>query len=272
MPLNEDADLTLLLDKIYRDRNFDLREYKKASLKRRIEKRLRAHKVGSYKDYIQILDTIPDEYERLLDVLTINVTGFFRDPDIFTAIEQLVIRKIISAKESSKDRTIRIWSAGCSSGEEPYSIAIILMENLKGEVENYKIYIFSTDIDRNILIRARKGEYKQSNLSGVRKELLDKYFTCAYGTCKIIKQVRDLVIFGTHNIVSDPPISHLDFLICRNVLIYFSRDLQDRIFMSLHYALERGGFLTIGSSEVISGEAQKFFKQIGKGLPIYEKI
>lgn len=267
----EDQDLMLLLEKIYRDRNFDLREYKKTSLKRRIERRLRATKSKSYKDYMKVLDSDPREYDKLLDDLTIKVTEFFRDPQAFQVVKELILPQILAAKEKAKDYTIRVWSAGCASGQEPYSIAMLLAEKLGPRLEDFEISIYGTDVNEGVISEARRAEYREESVSGVKQGFLDKYFTYN-GKYKLKREIRQLVKFGRHDLATDPPISHLDLLICRNVAIYFSRSLQDKVFMTFHYALNKGGFLLIGKAEVVTGEAAKLFKMVNREWRVYQKL
>ena len=291
MARDEEQDLELLLDKIHRNTSFDFREYKKTSLKRRIGTRLQATKASSYRDYMAILDANPTEYERLLRSLTIKLTEFFRDAEAFQVLEEIVLPELIGRQEDRETRrqgdreiltvspppplspspSLRIWSAGCASGEEPYSVAILLAEILGPRLADFEISIYGTDVDEEVITRARRAEYEAARVAGVKKEWLDRYFTYNNGKYKVKGKIRRLVKFGLLNLVSDPPISRLDLLLCRNVLIYFSRELQERLFMRFHRALNEGGFLVLGKAEVPIGPAQGLFKQVNRGWRVYQK-
>ncbi|SNQ62830.1 CheR family methyltransferase [Candidatus Methanoperedens nitratireducens] len=265
---NETKELEVLLQKIFEERGMDFREYKRASLKRRIQKRLEANNLTSYAEYIKLMDSSPDEYAKLFDTLLINVTEFFRDPEAFEVLEKEVIPQIISRKK--KGDSIRIWSAGCASGEEPYSMGILLAEKLGESIYDYEIRIYATDIDENALIEARSGIYNESKLKNIKKEFIGKYFTRENGSYRISKIIRQRVIFGRQNLTKDAPISHLDLIVCRNVLIYFNHDLQNKLMMRFHYALDRDGYIFFGKSEsMLMGS--KLFKPLDKKWRIFKK-
>jgi two-component system CheB/CheR fusion protein len=265
---NETKELEVLLQKIFEERGMDFREYKRASLKRRIQKRLEANNLTSYAEYMKLLDSSPEEYAKLFDTLLINVTEFFRDPEAFEVLEKEVIPQIISRKK--KGDSIRIWSAGCASGEEPYSIGILLAEKLGESIYDYEIRIYATDIDENALIEARSGIYDENKLKNIKKEYLDKYFTRENGRYRISKTIRQMVIFGRQDLTKDAPISHLDLIVCRNVLIYFNHNLQNKLMMKFHYALDRDGDIFFGKSESML-VGSKLFKPVAKKCRIFKK-
>ncbi len=260
-------ELEKLLEKIYAQRGVDFRGYKRSSLRRRIQKRLAATKARSFEDYSRILDESPQEYEKLLETLTIKLTEFFRDEEIFRAVEEVVLPQIIEQKKSSQQRQIRIWAPACATGEEAYSIAMLLAETLGEELSGYEIKIYATDISSEAIAIARAGKYAENKLSSIPEALRNKYFEGQ----KIKRQIRDLIVFGRHDLIKDPPISHLDALFCRNLLIYLTHELQSRVILKLHMALEKGGFLILGSSESLPASAEKLFGQVGK-LAIYRKL
>ena len=291
MTADQGRDLELLLDKIHQNTNADFREYKKTSLKRRIGTRLQATKANSYGDYMAVLDADPTEYDRLLRSLTVKVTEFFRDAEAFKVLEEIVLPELISRQGDKETRGqgdshrvspspplplspsphLRIWSAGCASGEEPYSVAILLAEKLGPRLADFDISIYGTDVDAETITRARRAEYEPARVAGVKKEWLDRYFD-KNGKYKVKGEIRRLVKFGLLNLVSDPPISRLDLLLCRNVIIYFSRELQDRLFMRFHRALNQGGFLVLGKAEVPTGPAQALFRQVDREWRVYRKV
>ncbi len=174
-PESDDQELDLLLNKIFIERGLNFNDYKKASLKRRIKKRLDANNLSSYFEYIGFIDEQPGEYERLFDTLFINVTEFFRDPEAWDKLDEVVLPDILSRKQ--KGDPIRAWCASCASGEEPYSLAMLLAEKLNDAFDDYEITIYATDIDEGALAEARKGRYSLEKLKNVKPEFIDKYFT-----------------------------------------------------------------------------------------------
>ncbi len=262
--MDDEEELKNLLEKIYTERSYDFRGYKKSSLKRRIQKRMLATQIKSYAEYAQLLDTSPQEYEKLLETLTIKVTEFFRDEEIFRAVEEILL-EIIKGKLGQ--RKIRVWCPGCATGEEAYSIVMLLAEKLGEELGSYEIKIYATDISREAIATARAGEYARNKLKNILEALRGKYFEAG----RIKKHIRSMIIFGAHNLITDPPISHLDALFCRNMLIYFTHELQSKVLLRLHAALEKGGFLVLGKSESLPASAANLFRQVNK-LPIYRRL
>jgi len=265
---NEKKELEALLQKIFDERGMDFREYKKTSLKRRIQKRLEANRLTSYGQYMKLLDVTPDEYGKLFDALLINVTEFFRDAEAFEVLEKKILPEIISQKK--KGDPIRIWCAGCASGEEPYSIGILLAEKLGKSIKEHDIRIYATDIDDNALIEARKGVYSENKFKNVKPEYIDKYFTMENGGFRINRNIRQMVVFGRQNLTSDAPISHLDLIVCRNVMIYFNLDLQNKLMMRFNYALNKEGYIFFGKSESML-VGSKLFKPVEKKWRIFQR-
>lgn len=269
--VNEDKvhkGLAHLLQKIYDERGLDFRDYKKESLKRRIQKRLDAHHLSTYQEYVEFLDTHQDEYAKLFDTMLINVTEFFRDPDAWTIIESEVLPDVIARKKNGE--SIRVWTAGCASGEEPYSVGILLAEALGDAISNFDIRIYATDIDENALAEARRGVYSPEKLKNVSQERLEKYFTKDDGVFKIDRQIRQMVAFGRQDLTSDAPISHLDLLICRNVLIYFNPKLQNKLLYRFDFAMNRGGHVFFGKSESMA-LGSRFFTPVSQRWRIFQK-
>ena len=267
--IKDRGDLDALLDKIYRERGYDFREYKTASVERRVNKRLFEHHLETYGQYAALLDRSPNEYGKLFDTLLINVSEFFRDPEAWDLIESEIIPGILAKK--TKGDSIRVWSAGCSTGEEPYSLAILLAEKLGDTITDYEIRIYATDIDEKALGEARSGRFAYDKLKNVDAGLLEKYFTPDNGFYKIQRSVRQMIAFGRQDLVSDAPISRLDMIICRNVLIYFKSDLQNRVIANFHYALNEGGYAFFGKSESMM-VGSKLFEAVDKKWRIFEKL
>jgi two-component system CheB/CheR fusion protein len=242
-----DEELDHLLDKLFSERGFDFRDYKKVSLRRRVQKRLDDLKISTYPEYERYLDAHQDEYTKLFETMLINVTEFFRDPDAWEIVREKVLPEIIARKK--KGDTIRVWSAGCASGEEPYSVGILLAEALGGALRDYDVKIYATDIDEIALTEARRGVYRPEKLKNVSPEQLKKYFSKQDNTYKIDRSIRQTVAFGRQDLTTDAPISHLDLLICRNVLIYFNVTLQNKLLYRFNFALNDGGYAFFGKSE-----------------------
>jgi chemotaxis protein methyltransferase CheR len=264
-------DFELLKRKVLKARGFDCSQYRDSYLKRRISSRMRKCGVKSYRDYMRVLDKNPQEYDNFFDALAINVTQFFRNPETWEVVEKVVIPRLIAAKRERDSKIIRIWSVGCASGEEPYSIAILLREALGDDINDFLVSIYGTDIDEATLAEARRGEYKADRLSDVKKEYLDKYFTCENGKYKIKKEVKQHVKFIRHDLLSGKWYRYLDTIFCRNVVIYFSMDLHERLFINFYNALNGGGYFVMGKTEMLTGKAREMFECIDSKERIYRK-
>ncbi|HEY7351523.1 MAG TPA: CheR family methyltransferase [Terriglobales bacterium] len=242
------TDVTLkdLLEELAEQRNFDFRGYKNSTLERRFRRRMFQLSLGGYDEYSRYIHQHPDETNELLNTLLINVTEFFRDPPAWEILRHEVLPSLL--KRIQPGHSFRVWSAGCASGEEAYSIAILLTEHLGPRIQDYDIKIYATDIDDDALNTARRGEYSIDSLRAMRPEWREKYFN-GKGLLRVNREVRRLVIFGRSNLAHDAPISHVNLLVCRNLLIYFDSELQKQILARLHYALDPGGVLFLGKSE-----------------------
>ena len=228
------------------ERNVDLRGYKATSLERRFRHRMFQLKVGSYGHYLEYLRKQGNEVNELLNTVLINVTHFFRDPQAWEALRGEVIPEL--ARRLAPGDPFRAWSAGCASGEEPYSLAILLSDYFGESIEDYDVKVYATDVDEDALNVARRGEYSAEELRHVRPQWREAYFQ-GRDVCRIGRNIRRLCIFGRGNLVTDAPISHVNLLLCRNVLIYFDSGLQMQTLERLHYALEPQGILMLGKAE-----------------------
>ena len=244
-----------LLHEIAAERGVDFRAYKRSTLERRIRKRMFDIKAGSYAEYAERLRAHPDEVNELLNTVLINVTEFFRDPQAWEFLRRDVIPNLLRNRQPGD--TVRCWSAGCATGEEVYSIAILLAEHFGPRLPEYDVKIYATDIDEDALNAARRAEYTPERLRRVRPEWRKKYFTGG-GVLRVNRDLRRLCIFGRSNILSDAPISHVDLAVCRNLLIYFDGRSQTQILTRLHYALEPYGVLFIGKASSLVGAAHLF--------------
>jgi chemotaxis methyl-accepting protein methylase len=261
-------DLMYLMEKVYRERGFDFRGYKQSTLTRRLGRRLRARGVQTYIDYARVLDNDQTEYDRLFMDLSINVTSFFRDEVAFKALEEVVLPALITKGE----KNIRIWSAGCATGEEPYSLAMLLVETLGAEATRWGITILGTEIDAKALDQARDGVFSKIQVEGIRPAWLEKYFYAGDSSFRVSAALKELVIFKEHNLVSDLPYSDLDVVLCRNVLIYLNPMPQAQMIRAFYEGLRQGGFLLLGKSEVPVGETRTLFTCIDKKAKLYRKI
>jgi two-component system CheB/CheR fusion protein len=248
----------------------DFSEYKPPTIGRRIQRRMALHKLEKLSDYVALLHRDRNEVHALYQDLLINVTSFFRNPEAFEALKQIVYPAILQSRGSSSS-PIRIWVPGCSTGEETYSHAISLMEFLGEERTEIPIQIFGTDLSETAIQRARAGIYKESIEADVNPVRLRRFFHKTDGGYQISKTIRDLCIFSTQNVFSDPPFSRMDLVSCRNVMIYLSQILQKRVIPIFHYALNPTGFLMIGSTEGLLGAGSELFEMADKKQKIYRK-
>ncbi len=246
----------------------DFTGYKQTTIKRRIERRMSALKVTSLSKYLDIAKSNDDEVKALFQDIMIGVTSFFRDNEAFDEFKD-ELEEIIRAKEDSST-TIRIWDVGCSTGEETYSIAIIISDLLRKLNKAYNIQIFATDIDTRAIEKARKGEYSLSMIEELPKNLIEKSFDIKNDKVIVKKHIRDMIVFSIHNVISDPPFIKLDAIVCRNLLIYFGAELQKSVMQLFHYALNMPSILFLGKSEGV-GEYQGIFSQISRNNKIFRK-
>jgi two-component system CheB/CheR fusion protein len=254
----------------------DFSLYKQSTVKRRLARRMAITKAESLAAYLKILERDPREVDALFEEFLILVTEFFRDPDVFLTLRDKILPKILAEKPSSEP--IRIWVAGCSAGQEVYSIAISLLECLGDKTAGAQIQIFGSDVSEKSIERARTGIYSAADIKGVSKAQLRRYFTQVNGTFQINQPIREMCVFARHDLTRDPPFSKLDLITCRNVLIYLEPVLQKRILAAFYWALQSGGILLLGKSESLGTNADlftpadrknKFFKKsVGAHIPL----
>jgi len=259
------------LSKVYRlltkRTGTDFTNYKHATLSRRLEKRLSVLNITEIEKYLSVVEKNPKELDALLSTVLIGVTAFFRDKDSFHVLEEQ-IEKLISKKEPGS--TIRIWIPGCATGEEPYSIAIILNSVLGNKINEYRIQIFATDIDDRAIAIARRGVYAEQALENVSKDIKDAFFLKKENDFELIKSIKSMVLFSKHDVISNPPFLKLDLISCRNLLIYFGLNLQKQIMPIFHYALQDNGFLFLGKSESV-GHFSNLFSVIDSKHKLFKK-
>jgi two-component system CheB/CheR fusion protein len=234
----------------------DFTYYKQTTIRRRVLRRMGLNKIGNIVDYLSYFRENAAEQDLLYQDLLIPVTAFFRDPKTYEVVSGLIFPAML--KDKSQMNPLRIWIAGCSTGEEPYSMAICLNEYLGNKIEDYKIQIFATDIWEGLIAKARSGVYSERDMKGLSAERIEKYFIPVNGGFQIVKSIRDLCLFARHNFLKDPPYAKMDFVSCRNVLIYMESFLQKRALTAFHYALNDLGYLLLGHSETTAPAAELF--------------
>jgi two-component system CheB/CheR fusion protein len=240
----------------------DFMHYKQTTIRRRILRRMALCNLHEARDYLEVLKTDATEIQNLYQDFLIRVTQFFRDSEAFTALKEKVFPILVNDRPSNSN--VRIWVAGCSSGEEAFSVAISLLEYLDGRPENPVIKILATDLNEAALEKARAGIYLENIEIDVSLERLRRFFVRSNGHYQISKTIRELCLFSRHNLTSDPPYSHLDLVCCRNVLIYMDAALQKRVMPLLHYSLNPNGFLFLGTSENVGSASDLFDVQDAK--------
>ncbi|HET6793650.1 MAG TPA: CheR family methyltransferase, partial [Acidimicrobiales bacterium] len=243
-------DLEPLLTFIKESRGFDFTGYKRGSLTRRIRKRMGMVGAATFAEYRQLLDSRPEEFTELFNTILINVTGFFRDRDAWRYLAETTLPAILAGKDL--DDPIRVWSAGVASGQEAYSLAVLLCDVLGEERFRHAVKLYATDLDEDALTTARHGVYPRKDVhAAFTEDQVNRYFEEDNSGLAFRKDLRRSLIFGRHDLVQDPPISRVDLLVCRNTLMYFVADTQRRILSSFHFALNASGYLFLGKSEAL---------------------
>ena len=264
----DEAKLHTIFQLLRRNTGVDFTHYRKTTILRRIERRMMMHKIDQLNEYVKYVHLHPGEINSLYQDILINVTSFFRNPRVFEALKTEVFPTILSNRLT--EAPIRVWTPGCSSGEETYSIAIALLEFLGDRSHQIPLQFFGTDVSESSIAKARKGIYPENIQGDVSAERLRRFFTKAESGYGITKSIRDVCIFAQHNLLSDPPFSQMDLICCRNVLIYLEPILQSRVASLFHYALRVGGFLALGTSEGL-GSAAGLFATRNRSLKIFSK-
>jgi two-component system CheB/CheR fusion protein len=245
-----------LLDFVHEARGFDYSQYKRPSLMRRFEKRMQTAGVDTYEDYRSYLEAEPREFAELLDTILINVTGFFRDPDAWAYLAKEIVPKIVEHKPDGE--RIRAWSAGCATGEEAYTMAMLFAEALGSEAYAKRVKIYATDLDDDALARARHARYDAKATEAVPENLRSEYFDDGISGLTVRGDIRRSVVFGRNDLLSDPPISRVDLLVSRNTLMYFGAQAQHTVLSNFYFALGPGGFLFLGKAEALHGRTSLF--------------
>jgi two-component system, chemotaxis family, CheB/CheR fusion protein len=269
-PMNE-VELSDALRKIFvllrNHTGHDFSGYKVNTMRRRVERRMRVHSIEQPLEYVRFLQANPHEIDLLFQELLIGVTSFFRDKEVFDALET-ALRKLVAAKPD--DAALRVWVPGCSTGEEAYSIGILAAEIAARSKKRLDVQIFATDLDTESIEFARAGLYAEGVAADLAPGRLERFFTREGNRCRINKEIRGMVVFAIQNVIKDPPFTKLDLVSCRNLLIYLNADLQKRLVPVFHYALNPGGILLLGTSETTSNFEQ-LFEPIDRKWRIYER-
>lgn len=271
---SSDADASgfiALCKKIERERGFQCSSYKDTCLRRRISVRMRAKGAANHADYAGILDTDAVEYDRLIQALTINVSKFFRNPETFACIAM----KVLPELWTSASPLIRIWSAGCATGEEPYSLAVLCREDAlaSGDMSRLdRLRIIGTDVDRESVSSAGRGRFPAVSFVDTAPAVWQRYFPLENGLHTVAPEIRNLVSFETHDMLTGGPGGRMHMIMCRNVVIYFTRETQERLFESFHNLLQPGGFLVLGKVETLLGKSREMFASVSSRERIFRRL
>ena len=246
---------------VFKLTSIDLNAYKEQQMKRRIDTLISRNKISGYEDFVKALKADKELFEEFVSYLTINVSEFYRNPEQWELMDKQFIPMLIE----KFGKNLKIWSAACSTGDEPYSLVMALSRHLPLN----QIKIIATDIDKQILAQAKVGIYNEKSIASVPKDLRDKYFTKIGNSYQISNEIKSRVDFRQHNLIKDPYPDKCDFIICRNVLIYFTEEAKDDVFRKFYKSLKTGGFLFIGSTEQIMNHREMGYER--KNSFYYEK-
>jgi len=252
-----------ILNDLYRRRGVDFRQYRPNCLWRRMSAAMHEARAKDLFEYFIMLKYNPEAYDTLLYKITINVSEFFRNLETFEAIRKRIIPVLIDRKKKIGSHTVRIWSAGCATGEEPYSLAIMLKEMFVGKLIDFTTTVYATDIDDLAREKAVVGRYQYKSLKGLTLKQIEENFIKESPESYMIKpELKSKIKFQHHNMIEDTPFNRIDLILCRNVIIYFSKSLQKRVYKNFHASLIREGFLVAGKVEGLTGIADELFERV----------
>lgn len=249
----------------------DVSRYRPSCFRRRVAHRMAMIGCGTVEEYLGRLTADEGEMEKLMDVITIHVTGFYRDPDVFAALEERHVPRMLAGSPHAVPGPVRAWSAGCSTGEEAYSIAIMLEKAARVSAPGARIEVFGTDVSEDACRAARAGIYGDDRIEGLPSRIRSEFFERGRDGWHVRQTLRGIVKFMPHDLFSSAPFSRLDMIFCRNVLIHFEHFVRDAVMKSFHEALVPGGLLVLGKSEALSGEPERLFELIDPRCKIYRK-
>jgi two-component system CheB/CheR fusion protein len=270
-PADAPLDVSELIWFVQSQCGIDLSKYRPSCIRRRVSHRLSMLGCRDLETYVSYLNEHAGEVEKLLNAVTIHVTGYFRDHDVYRTLTDKIFPEIIERKRDDRDRSIRIWSAGCSTGEETYSTAIALMDFLGERQDDFKVEVFGTDISEESCRVARRGSYTAKKVGSIPRALLSRYFDIEDSNYRVVPEIRRHIRFTVHDLFSDSPFSMLDLIVCRNVLIHFEHGARGNVIANFHGSLCDAGFLVLGKSEAMSGPALGLFELIEPRCKIYRK-
>lgn len=271
MVYNKEKGLDEFIDFAREEKGLDLSVYRSTFVNRRLLVRMSYCKADAVSDYIYVLKNNPPEWDNFLRSLSINVSEFFRDKDVFNFFYNNCLKEIIRSKESKNHRMINFWSAGCSYGEEPYTLAIMLLESLK-ERSKFIPRVLATDADTQALSVAKEGMFKEGAVKNVSSSLLRRYFTrTSFGKWSVNDSVKRIVLFKKHNLFDKPLFNYMDAVFCRNVRIYFDKKKAQHVLMHIHSSLRKGGYLVLGKVETVPVFLEKYFVVLEKCYKIFQK-
>lgn len=266
---DQEQQLRTFLEQLRERSGIDFSAYKTQTINRRLQHRMAATGSENLAAYIRHLQRHPEEYQRLISTFLIKVTEFFRDPELFDYLREHVLAEL--GTEALRRGELRLWSAGCATGEEAYSLAILVHELLADELEGITVRIFATDLDADAVAFARRGIYPPSALSALAPDMIQRYFTRIDGAYEVSKPIRSLLVFGQHDLGQRAPFPRIDLALCRNVLIYFTADLQKRALQLFAFSLRAGGYLVLGKAETVNPLAESFALEHPR-LKVYRRV
>lgn len=268
-PQKGEATLEQVLELLRARAGLDFGNYKRSTQRRRVHRRMGLRNIETLSDYLDELRTSPEEIQTLVADLMINVTGFFRDPEAWQVLAERVIAPLVAERESGA--SIRVWVSACSTGEEAYSVAMLVTEQAEAAGKRFEVKVFATDAQEDNLRKARDGIYPAAAVAGLSAEQLRRFFDKLDGSYQVTKELRDMVVFAAQNLLRDPPFSRLDIVTCRNFLIYLEQEAQRRVIALCHFALRRGGHLFLGNAETV-GRHDDLFETVSKKWRIYRRV
>lgn len=269
----EERELDLFLIYAKKYRGLDFNSYRKSFLLRRFKARFRAKGANNFLEYLRVIKREPQEWNNLLDNLSINVSEFFRDPEVFIYFKEYCIPELIKKQKEKGMGIISCWSCGCSYGEEPYSLAIIFKEFLREKGEKIFIKIWGTDVDEDALRKAEEAQYAKPGLNKVGKKILEDYFIPLPDDTYTVKdEIKKLVVFKKQNLLMDKPLNFMDAIFLRNVRIYFSQPQAEKVLMDIVGSLKKDGYLVLGKAETMPVTLKEFFEPVSPANKIFKKI
>lgn len=259
-----------ILNEIEQKTGFDARMYRRSTLKRRVAYRIRMTQTKNYKEYLDYLNKNPSEYDRFLDSFTINVTEFFRDRRVFSTLKRKILPELLNRKSVKGQKNIRIWSIGCSKGQEPYSLALLFKDILKTRWKDFKVIIHATDVNDSVLNKAKTGSYDKEETRNIPRHYLSQYFDKNGEQYRIKNEIRKMVKFKKHDIIKHNSLGKFDLIFCRNLFIFFETELQDKILQKIHASLKKEGILVLGKAEKVNNNNS--FQCLSIKDHIYKKV